>query len=439
MAESTGRVKELRQALATKVAELDEIAQGIKIGADETGDANGVYVPAEVAEKFRATASEADEIKKALQIEESRGALHQYLDAPVDEATAVKAAAAAQAGRGMVRKSLGEMFVDSDEYKGFRKAGGYTMPQAFELEGVDIGSMWVGLGQQRKDVYTALPADTNFPFGFGPVQIDPVVPLQTRTVRVRDLFPIQRTDAAVIEFFRVTGFTNAASVVPERSGGNYAEKPHTNLEFVGTTAPVRTIAHWETVHRNALDDVAQLRSTIDNELLYGLRLAEDDQILNGTGTGEDLLGILNTPDIQEHTQADVAGDNKADAVRRAMTKVFLSYFEPTGVVLHPEDWEDMELLKTTAGAYILATNVAVGAVQQIWRLPVVSSPAIDSGTGLVGSFGIGATLYDRMTANVRIAEQHADLFIRNAVLVLAEERLALATKRPESFAKVNFT
>jgi len=199
---------------------------------------------------------------------------------------------------------------------------------------------------------------------------------------------------------------------------------------------VRTIAHWEPAHRNALDDIAQLQGIVNNELLYGLRLAEDAQILNGTGTGEDILGVLNTPGIQGHTRA--GGDNYADAIRRAMTKSFLSYYEPTGVVVHPVDWEGIELLKSTTGQYLLATNVAIGATKQVWRLPVVDTPAMAEGTALVGAFGIGATMYDRMAANIRIAEQHADLFVRNAVVILAEERVALAVKRPESFVKITF-
>ncbi len=66
------------------------------------------------------------------------------------------------------------------------------------------------------------------------------------------------------------------------------------------SAPVRTIAHWEAAHRNVLADEPQLRSIVDNELLYGLRLTEDNQILSGAGTGEDLTGILNTTGIQTY-------------------------------------------------------------------------------------------------------------------------------------------
>jgi len=41
-----------------------------------------------------------------------------------------------------------------------------------------------------------------------------------------------------------------------------------------------------------------------------------------------------------------------------------------------------------------------------------------------------------MEGNIRVSEQHSDFFVRNAVAVLAEERIALAVKRPESFVEV---
>ena len=130
--------------------------------------------------------------------------------------------------------------------------------------------------------------------------------------------------------------------------------------------------------------------------------------------------------------------SKADAIRRAATLAFLAYYEPTGVVLHPNDWEDIELAKDTNGQYLVAVSVALGGEPKLWRIPVVETPAIPEGTALVGAFGTGAQLYDREQASIRISEQHSDFFVRNAIVVLAEQRLALAVKRPEAFVKVNF-
>jgi HK97 family phage major capsid protein len=170
-------------------------------------------------------------------------------------------------------------------------------------------------------------------------------------------------------------------------------------------------------------------------------LQEDEQILNGSGTGENLTGILQTSGIQSYDKSDsgVATDNYADAIRRAATLSFLAYYEPTGVVMHPNDWERIELSKDVNGQYLVAVSVAMGGEPRLWRLPVVDTPAIAEGTGLVGAFGSGAQLYDREQASIRISEQHSDFFVRNAIVILAEQRLAMAVKRPEAFVKVGFT
>ena len=98
----------------------------------------------------------------------------------------------------------------------------------------------------------------------------------------------------------------------------------------------------------------------------------------------------------------------------------------------------MELTKDANGQYLIAVSVALGGEPRVWRIPLIETPAIDEGVALVGAFGQGAQLYDREQASIRVSEQHADFFIRNAIVILAEQRLALAVKRPESFVRVSF-
>lgn len=423
----------LRKFIEEKQTRMTEIVGAVK-GTGEDG--NPLLLEKGMKEEFQGLLAEKKEAQETLEaILETEGG-QKYLDhlaEPVDVAAAIKAALGGHSVE--EAKSVGQAFLESPEFKEMMEAGEFKTRRPFKVKG-DLGSMW-----QRKDVYTDMPGGG--PGSFGTIQRDPMVQRPQRTRRVRDLFPVQNTTAAVIEYFRVTGFTNNASPVPERNAGNtgFGVKPQSGLEFTGEQASVRTIAHWEAAHRNALADEPQLRGLIENELLYGLRLVEDDQILNGTGTGQDLLGIRNVPGIQSYAWSDgPAGsrDNKADAVRRAMTLALLAYYEPTGVVLHDGDWEDMELLKDDNGQYLLAVSIAVGGEQRIWRSPVVTTPAMDEGFGLVGAFGIGAQLYDREEGNIRIAEQHSTFFVENAIVVLAEERLALATKRPEAFVEVEF-
>jgi HK97 family phage major capsid protein len=432
MSEDASRLSELQSALRSKMADNKAIADSFKI---EDGI---VQVSADQKSAFDRNLADIKEIKGLIDGIESMRRVEEWGSQPTADSVAAFAAAGGHfAGRGA--KSLGEMFLDSAEFKALAGGrNGANMPAPFVLNG-----SVANLGMNQKDLYSALPSGT--PGSFGTIQRDPIVVPPMRTKRVRDLFPVRTTTAAVIEYFRMTGFTNAASTVAERNGGNtaFGMKPQSGFTFEGAQAPVRTLAHWEAAHRNVLADEPQLRSIIDNELMYGLRLAEDDQILNGNGAGENLTGVLQTTGIQDYSwsEGEINGsvaDTKADALRRAATLSFLAYYEPTGIVLHPNDWEDIELTKDLNGQYLVAVSVAMGGEPKIWRIPVVETPAITEGTALVGAFGTGAQLYDREQASIRISEQHADFFVRNAIVILAEQRLALAVKRPEAFVKVTF-
>lgn len=427
------RIVELKTALKAQTAIADGILGSIK---DETGTGRYVMSTEQKAD-YEAAVANADEIKGLLDTQVrldgySREDVQELTGArPVESKGMSRDAIDAHRGRGYAEiedrydvKSLGEAFIESKAFTEYRETPRGT-GEPFTLE--------------QKDIFTATaPTLTNI--GFGRTQRDPMVMRQHRTSRVRDLFPVQQTTANLIEFYRVTGLTNNAAPVAERAAGAFALKPQSGLTFDSVQAAVRTLAHWEAAHRNVLEDEPQLRGIIDNELLYGLRLQEDFQLLQGDGTGENLLGILETPDVQTYAWSDgpETSDNRADAVRRAITKGILSYYEMTGVVLNPLDWEDIELTKDAQERYLVTVGVAIGAEQRLWRLPVTDTPAMPEGTFLTGAFGLGAQLYDRSAPSVRMADQHADFFARNAVLILAEQRLTIATKRPESFVVGTF-
>lgn len=427
----------LRKQLTEKKALLDQIqAKGVK---DETG--KGHFVVSEEARRdFTKTMGEAKAIRTRLTELGEYEALDSYLNDPGEDATHTGKGSGPQRLTMPQFKSLGTQFLESKEYKERDPATGFTR-SSFVIE-EDLTQL------QRKDIYTAA-GGTMTRFGFGRVETEPLVQRPYRTDRVRDLFPVAQTSGNLIEYMRVLGYLdgqNNARPVPEREGDDddspFGLKPHTRLKLQPAQAPIRTIAHYEVAHRNTLDDEPMLRSIIDTELLYGLRLVEDDQVLNGDGNGENLLGILRTPGIQNYPGAVTPSpvqdtDTYIDAVRRAATRVMLAYYSPTGVVVHPYDWETMELTKDAQRGYVLALNVAVGAEKRIWQMPVVASPAMNQGVGLVGAFGLGAKIYDRQQSNIRIAEQHADLFIRNAIAILAEQRLGLTVSRPESFIKID--
>ncbi len=118
-------------------------------------------------------------------------------------------------------------------------------------------------------------------------------------------------------------------------------KPEARMNFELVTAPVRTIAHWLPVTRQALDDMPTLRSYLDGRLRYGVRRSVEQQFLNGTGTGQQILGLRNTPGIQK--PADLAADTPVlGAIMVACAAVQAAEYRASGVVLSYRDAAALE-------------------------------------------------------------------------------------------------
>lgn len=114
-----------------------------------------------------------------------------------------------------------------------------------------------------------------------------IVAMPRMGLRVRDLLTPGRTEGNSIEYaYQVTRTNNAAGTA---EGGT---KPESDYAWAVDNAPVRTIAHWVPVSRQAMDDVPQLESLIDGELRYGLDDKEDAELLMGDGTGQHLEGLF---------------------------------------------------------------------------------------------------------------------------------------------------
>ena len=244
---------------------------------------------------------------------------------------------------------------------------------------------------------------------------------------IRDLIAPGRTTSPAIFWVQQTGFTNAARVVAENT-----TKPYSDIAFDTKITPVTTIAHMFKASKQILDDFAQLQSTIDAEMRYGLKYAEESEILFGDGTGVHLHGIVPQASVYDPAFEPDAM-TQIDQLRLAMLQSQLARLPASGHVLHFTDWAKIELTKDTLGRYIIGNPLSL-AGPTLWGLPVVATElAAFLGKFLTGAFQTGAQIFDREDANVVISTENADDFEKNMISIRCEERLALAVKRPEAF------
>lgn len=314
------------------------------------------------------------------------------------------------------QKSAGQMVAESEELKSFIAGGGK-------------GRISIAV----KAIISSLTTDANGSAGdlIVPQRVDGIITPAQRRMTIRDLLTPGNTASNAIQYVKETGFTNSAATVSETSG---ATKPQSEIKFDIVTTPVTTIAHWVLATKQILDDVPQLRSYIDGRLRYGLEYVEEGQMLNGGGTGTDLNGIYTQATPYSAQTTLPAPVTSIDVLRLAMLQAFLAELPPTGHVLHPTNWAEIELVKDTTGRHIIG-NPVNGGPSTLWRLPVVETPAMTVGKFLTGAFKLGAQIFDREEANVEISTEDSDNFRKNLVTIRAEERLALAVYRPEAFIK----
>ena len=309
-------------------------------------------------------------------------------------------------------RSLGQQFVESKGFKDLAESPSQRGKADMQLKATITLATTDTLGAAGDTVQVTRVAG--------------IVAPPERRMTVRDLITPGRMDGNALEYVKETGFVNNAGMVAEA-----AAKPQSDLKFdlVSTTAKV--VAHYVKASRQILSDSSMLASYIDGRLRYGLAFKEEQQLLNGDGTGQNLLGII----PQATAYAAPGGLTSAqamDQMRLAMLQAELAEYPATGHVMNPIDWTRIELLKDTTGRYIIGNPQGTTA-PRLWNLPIVATQAIAQDKFLTGAFKLGAQLFDRWLARVEIATENEDDFIKNLVTILAEERLALAVYRPEAF------
>jgi HK97 family phage major capsid protein len=327
--------------------------------------------------------------------------------------------------------SLGDRFVNSDQWKGFLKG----FPNGRISDGNKFGMSPPVEFRGYKDLLTGASDTSAGAMVFNDV-IPGISPLGRRPLGMRNLITQGTTNSDTVEDVQVTAETNNAAPVAEATdvGGSSGVKPQSNFTMARVTYTVKTIAHWIATTKRALADAGQLRTLIDNFLRFGLEEELEDQMISGSGVGENFTGLKNISGTQDQAwdtdlfTTTLKGRDKVKTVGRSTANAFL---------FHPNDWQRFLLLKNSAGDFYAGTPFGTGP-DSLWVLPVVTNEGVTEGTGWVGDFR-QLVLWDREQATIQVSDSHSDFFIRNLVAILAEMRAAFGCRRPVAFVEMDLT
>lgn len=288
-------------------------------------------------------------------------------------------------------REWGETFIESEQFRAYDGRG--TSGR------VEVG----GLFEQRA------PIDTSWmdvpPFRFTPVPYRTTTPLL-------DVLGRQRVTTGAIEWYTFGTAYPMAEVVAEG-----ALKPEADIVPTQHTASLKTYAHWKAITRQALEDIPRIQSIVETQLRGGLfnKLEADVAALLAADT-----------DIP-----DIGADDLLTGIRIAIGNVQdAGYASPNAVILNPADFAALDVA-------IMGATVA-GPVRQgtVWGVRAIAASAVPAGTAYVGDMSAGLTLFDRGTTAVMLTDSHADFFVRNLLVILAETRALPAITEPLAIERV---
>jgi len=314
-------------------------------------------------------------------------------DAPV---LATRAPARAPS-RELELRSWGDLFIESDAFRTYPGAGNsQRVSVPFELETraeISIGGFPAG----------AIP-----PYVYTPATYQYASPLLDVCGKVT-------TDSNAISWVQWTPNPQAAaSLVAEG-----AAKPEADMTPAIKSDTLETYAHYKAITRQALEDIPQIRTTVENRLRQGLVVALEQAV----------LAALEAAPVPPVTGSAAGGDSLLGTIRSGVATVQAAgYGSPNAVLLNPADWAALDL--ATIGN-------AGGASGQtgFWGMRAIAVPDLPAGTAYVGNFATAVQLFTRAAAEIFMTDSHADFFIRNVVLLLAEIRASAAVPDPAAAAK----
>ena len=268
--------------------------------------------------------------------------------------------------------------------------------------------------------------------------------------RIRSFFTNMTTTQRAVEWIKIVSKQYGSQITPEAQSSDPIDdgatppagtttsvlggvKPYNDFTMSIESTTVKTLPVLHDITEDTAEDLPQLVDYIRQFMFEDIRVAEDDNLMNGNGGVNALDGLLGTK--WALPTYDPTGDTDIDAIIKAMAEIMNQGSFPNGIVMNPTDFysDGFLLAKNANGDYQMGNpRASAEQLNSLWGMPVATSPVVAQGTVLVGDFR-QAIVWDRHTPRFQMTNSHNDNFGRNIITMRLEERLAFGVRKPEAF------
>jgi HK97 family phage major capsid protein len=211
---------------------------------------------------------------------------------------------------------------------------------------------------------------------------------------VRNLFTIvplgANTHDTVAWYEQLAVTNNAKNVAEIRTAG-----VQSNLTWIQKTLSSARMFDYIKVGVDRIKDVDFVMGEIRALITKNMKLKENDQLINGTGVGNEVKGILAYATEFVTTGIQIANANFIDLMGKIKTQVTIDMLggaTPNSAIAYPTDIDEIRYKKDTLGRYLFESWALGNSDVKIGGMTIVENPLVAENTLLAGDLSL-ATLY----------------------------------------------
>jgi HK97 family phage major capsid protein len=293
-----------------------------------------------------------------------------------------------------------------------------------------------GSGVGMKTTGAPVAEGAPYPSGLLPPVIQPGLTQELRYEPfIADYLPTVEIDAPSIEFLVHVGNSNAAAVVEE-----LGVKADLGQQWDTQIAVPIKLAALSSASTEVLADFPEFGQWLPRELARAVQDVTTDQIVLGSGSGGQMLGIIGTPNVLTRAYNATTDTSGIDTVLQAVNdiRVGTSKAHANLAAMHPSTWDNLRRTKTTTGALVLSMMDpgSIGALDNLWGIQVVTNTYIPEGTAIVMDTDLACRWFVRQGLTVETNMWGDTFWQTNQVGFRAEMRAVLAVLRPTAISIV---
>ena len=239
-----------------------------------------------------------------------------------------------------------------------------------------------------------------------------------------------------VKWYEQASVTNNADAVAETRGTTSASA----ITWVEKNLSGKRLADWLKIGMDSLKDVDFVLGEIQRLVERNMRLKENEALLSGDGTGNNIKGILAYAKEFDVTGIYIPEANLVDLAGKIMTQIdtdLLGAAMPNYVIANRNDTDAVRYQKTKQGAYLFPQWVMGNGVNNISSMTVVENPLVAKNTLLAGDFSL-ATLYVWDDLVIEIAQIEDDKKTgMTTIMAYTRENLRVQDVDKNAFVKVS--